>query len=108
MTEIAVQTFLSHRGYRARQLDAGWTPADDHEGHVCIPLRCVGLGFSELEREQKATAYLGRVLERFQAGRERLPLAVSEVRVTRSGGYGEIVVEQLGAVLERTGAPLDG
>ena len=61
----------------------------------------IGLALGALEREQDAPAQRGGVLQRLQAGRERLPFVVAEIGVPRAGGEDERVVGQSVAVIEQ-------
>ena len=64
--------------------------------------RCrIGLALGALEGEQDAPANRGGVLERLQAGRERLPFVMAEIGVARAGGEDQRVVGQRCAVIEQ-------
>jgi hypothetical protein len=71
-------------GHRARQLDAGRPPADDHERQRRAPLGLVVGALRDLEREQEAPPDLGRVLDGLEPGGEALPLRMPEVAVRRA------------------------
>ncbi len=64
------------------------------------PLR-IGLALGALERDQNAPPQGGGVLERLQAGRERLPFVMAEIGVPRAGGENQRVVGQRVAVLDQ-------
>ena len=88
------------------QLDAGRPAADQHEGHpLASPFR-IGFPFRGLERDEDAPPDLGRVLEGLEAGRDRRPLVVPEVRVVGAGRDDERVVRDRAAVGDEDLAPL--
>ena len=64
--------------------------------------RCgIGLALGALERHQNAPPQRGGVLQRLQAGRERLPFVMAEIGVARAGGENQRVVGQGVAVIEQ-------
>ena len=60
----------------------------------------VGLPLRLLEGEEDTASYRGRILERLEAGRERLPGVVAEIGVPRAGREHERVVAKRRAVIE--------
>ena len=66
--------------------------ADDHEGEQPALLGLVLGQLGALEREQEAPADVGRVLDPFQAGRERRPFVMTEIGMRRAGREDQIVV----------------
>ena len=71
----------------------GPPPMTTNVSSALAPAR-IGLALGALERQQHAAADLERVLERLQAGRDRAPLVVAEVRVRRAGRHDQVVVRQ--------------
>ena len=85
----------------AGELDAGRPGADDDEGQERrAPLR-IALALGAFEGHQNPPPQRGGVLQRFQPGRERLPLVVTEIGVARAGGEHERVVGDRIAVIEQ-------
>ena len=73
----------------AGQLDAGRPAADDDEGQQ-RPRSRIGLALRAFEGEQHAAPNRGRVLQRLQARRQRLPFVMAEIGVARAGGEHEV------------------
>ena len=95
------QRVLRQFGDGAGKLDAGRAGADDDEGQQRrAPLR-IGLALGALEGEQDAPPQRGGVLQRLQAGRERLPFVMAEIGVARAGREDQRVVGQRVAVIEQ-------
>ncbi len=69
--------------------------SDDHEREERAPLHGIRRDLRPLEREQDAAPHLDRVLERLQARRRGLPIAVSEVVVPHACGDDEKIVREL-------------
>ena len=64
--------------------------------------RCrIGLALGALEGDQDAPPQRGGVLQRLQAGRERLPFVMAEIGMPRAGGENERVIGQRVAVIEQ-------
>jgi hypothetical protein len=99
-TEFAAQGMPRDLGERPRELDAGRAGADHHEGEPRCALDGVGLALRALEREQDPGADVERIFQRFQSGRVRRPGVVAEIAVHRAGGDDQIVVRDVGAVIE--------
>ena len=87
-------------GDRAGELDARRAAPDNDERQKRRALPLVGLPLRLLEGEEYAAPYGGRVLERLEAGRERLPGIVAEIGVPRAGRQHERVVAKRRAVIE--------
>ena len=103
--EVAPQRVAGDLAERPGQLDAGRSATDQHEGHpLASPLR-VGFPFRGLERDEDASPDLGRVLEGLEAGGDRGPLVVPEVRVVGAGRDDERVVGERAAVGDEDLAP---
>ena len=78
------------------QLDAGWTPADDHERqHFALQRRRLGV-FRLLEGEQQAAPDIGCILDLLQARRKRSPFIMPKVAVTRTGRDDQVVIRNTG------------
>ena len=82
------------------KLDPRRVCADDDKGHERRELLLVDLALRRLEGEENAAPYGGRVLERLQARRERLPGVMAEIGVPRAGRQHERVVANRRAVIE--------
>ena len=74
------------------QLHAGRAAANDDESQVGGLLPGIRLEFSDLEGGQHAGADQGRVLDRLHAGREFVPLGMTEIIVHRARGQDQVVV----------------
>src|SRR5215510_8013517 len=70
----------------ARQLHSGSAYPDDHERQEGRALGRIGLALRFLVSEENAPTNLQRVLERLEAGRQRFPFVVAEVRVSSADG----------------------
>jgi hypothetical protein len=104
VAEIAGQGVMRHLGDGAGELDAGRAGSDDDEGQPRRALLRIGLALGAFERHQDVPAQRGRILQRFQAGRELLPLVVAEIGVPRAGGEHQRVVGHLAAVVDQHAA----
>ena len=91
-SEVLAQDEPRELGDGARQLDAGGTAADHHEGEELAPLALVGLALRPLEGEEHAAPDLESVLDALEAGRVLLPLVVAEVRGLRAHRHDEEIV----------------
>ncbi len=101
VAEVGRQRVLRQLGNSAGEFDPGRAGADNHKSQQGItPLR-IGLALGALERHQNAPPQRGGVLECFQAGRERLPFVMAEIRVTRAGGENQRVIWQAVAIIEQ-------
>lgn len=79
-------------GDGSRQLNAGWTAADDHEcQHFALDRRRVGI-FRLLKGEQQAAPNVGCVLDLLQAWRERGPFIMPKIAVARAGRDDQVVI----------------
>jgi hypothetical protein len=94
---------VGHVAEGARQFHPRRPAADDDEGQPRLPLDRVAEALGRLEGVEDAAAHGGGVLDRFQAGRELLPLRVAEVVVCRAGRDEQRVVRQARAVGEQHG-----
>ena len=81
---------LRQFGDRAGQLDAGRPGADDDEGQQRRAALRIALALGALEGEQDAPPQRGGVLQRLEAGRERLPIVMAEIGVARAGGEDQV------------------
>ena len=80
---------------RPGELDPGRAGADNDEGEQRRPPCLIALALRLLEGDQNAAPDGGRVFERLQSRRERLPIIMAEIGVTRAGRqHQRIVVEQ--------------
>ena len=98
--ELVAQRLSRDLGQRPRELDAGWSSADDHEREQIALSASILLTLGALERDQDAPPDRDGILERFESRRIRLPVAVTEVRVLRSGRDDQPVVVERAAVGE--------
>ena len=92
---------LRQFGDGAGEFDAGRAGADDDEGQKRRAPRRIALALGALEGDQNAPPQRGGVLQRLQAGRERLPFVMAEISVARAGGEHQRVVGQRVAVIEQ-------
>ena len=81
--------------HHARELAPRWPGTDDHEGESRVPLVRGLRRLRSLEREQEASADLRRILGPLQSWRERLPLRMPKIRVTRPGGQNQVVARNV-------------
>ena len=79
-------------GDRAGEFDAGWSAADDNEGHKFVPVHQVISIFGGFESQKNAAANAGRVRDPLEPRRERSPLLVPEIAVPRPGRDDELIV----------------
>jgi len=70
------------RWQHTRELDPGGAATDDHEGEERLAHRRVALALCLFECLEKAPANLDRVVDTLEAGRNRFPFRMREVRVT--------------------------
>jgi hypothetical protein len=91
-------------GDRTGELDARGAAADQDEREERPLLRRIALTLRSLERGQDPPPDLERVLDGLEAGRERRPGVVPEVRVRRAGREDEEVERQPIAVRDLNGA----
>ena len=89
--EVCGQRAPRQFGDGARHLDAGRAATDHREGHQAAALLGIVLIFRTLERHQDAATQIGRVIERFQAGRVECPIVSAEIGVARTGREHEII-----------------
>ncbi len=82
------------------EFDAGWAAADDDEVERRVRTGFEHFALGELEREQNAAANLDGIFDGLQAGRERLPLIVAEVRMGCAGSQHQVVVRHVRATAE--------
>jgi hypothetical protein len=90
--EIILQRLVHHAGHRAGQLHPCRARADHDEGEQPGAPRRFRFPFGALERAQKASPDLERILDRLEPGRVHLPFIVAEVRVPQSRRDDEVVV----------------
>ncbi len=96
--ELVAQRLSRDLGECPRKLDAGRPSADDHEREQFTLPASIFLTLGALERDQDAPPDRDGILERLESRRIRLPVAVTEVRVLRSGGDDQPVVVDRSAV----------
>ena len=106
--ELTRQRLARDLGQRPGHLDARGAAADDDERHPFATARGIGLALGHLVGQEHAAADLERVLDALEAGGERRPAVVAEVRVGGAGREHQVVVGEL-AVLEheRLGRDVD-
>ena len=82
------------RDFRERpcELDAGRASTDDDEREQFVTTPGILFALGAFERDQDAPPDGDRVFQRLQPWRVRLPVVVTEVRVTRSGRDDQPVV----------------
>ena len=103
VAEVVRERVPRDLGDRAGELDAGRAAADDDEREQRPLLLRIALALGRLERDQDPPPDLERVLDALEAGRDRRPLVVPEVRVRRAGREDEEVVRQRITVREPDG-----
>ena len=96
MAELVLQTVPRNLGQRPGQFDARRPAADDHKVQQH---RAARSGSDSRSASSNAVntpaANFGRVFNRFQTRRERLPFRMAEVTVPRTGRHDQRVVRQL-------------
>ena len=101
VAEVGRQRVLCQFGNGAGEFDAGRTGPDNDKRQPCrAPLR-IGFALGTFEGDQDPPPQRGGVLQRLQAGRERLPFVMAEIGVAGPGGENQRVVGQGVAVLEQ-------
>ncbi len=101
VAEVGRQGVLREFGDGAGKFDAGRAGADNDKGQQRRPPFRIALAFGAFEGHQDTAPERGGVLQCFQAGRERLPFVMTEIRVTGAGGENERIVGQCVAVIEQ-------
>ena len=92
VAKIGLERVVRQLGDGSRGLDAGGAGADDDERHRAATADLVVVLLGLLERRENTPPDLDRVNDALQAGRERLPLGVAEVGVTRARGDNQVVI----------------
>ncbi len=100
-TELLGERLERDLGDRAGRLHARGAATHHDEGEVARAVVRVGRPFGTLEGEQYPPPDLERVLDGLEPGGVGFPVVVTEVRVGRPRGEDEILVGQVGAVVER-------
>src|SRR5579863_6408335 len=93
--EIVTEGIVGDFGERAGEFDSGGPSADNHERQPGAALRGIGFAFGGFERIKEVMADGGGIFNRLEAGRDFLPLRMSEEIVLRAGGDDQSVVRNL-------------
>ena len=101
VSEVRRQRIAGQLGDGAREFDPGRARTDNDKGEQRRAPLGIGLALGAFERHQDSAPQRGRVLQRLEAGRERLPFVVAEIRVPRAGGEDERVIGQRIALIEQ-------
>ena len=90
--KIVAQRIVGDLGQRSGKFHAGGARAHDHKGQPAAPALGIGFAFGGFKREEDLMTHAGGVLERLEAGRDRLPSVVTEKEVARSRGDDQRIV----------------
>jgi hypothetical protein len=92
VAKVAGQCRVRQLGERAGHLDAGRSGADQDKGQEALAYCPVRHGLGLFKGEQYAAADQGRIVNRFEAGRQCRPVIVAEIGVLRSGRQDQMIV----------------
>ena len=91
VAEVAMHIETSDVGDCAGEFDAGGPSSDNNEVEGRVRALLHHLPLSKLKGEQNAAANFGGVFDGLEAGRERTPFVVAEVRMRSAGGDDEVI-----------------
>jgi hypothetical protein len=91
-SKLGMERLLRDEWNRPGQFDASRTAADNYEVQRTSRASPGDLALCQFEGEQNAPADFERIFNGLQAGRERLPIVMSEVGVARARGYDQVVI----------------
>ena len=99
--KVPAQSAVQELGQSARELDAGGAAADHDEREQLLLAPRIRLSLGTLQGHEQAPAEVERILQRLEPGCKGGPLVMPEVGGLCAGRNDQVVVGQLGSIVER-------